>query len=94
MPFDQPFPRSFNASSVRTYAPTLSGVYGISNAREWIYIGETDNIQEALLGHLRDLDSAVMKRQPTGFVLEVCDRANRMTRQDRLILEYKPTCDQ
>ena len=92
MPFDQPFPRSFNVSSVRAYAPTLSGVYGISNAREWVYIGETDNIQEALLGHLRDLDSDVMKRQPTGFVVEVCDRANRLTRQDRLILEYKPTC--
>jgi hypothetical protein len=93
MPFDQHFPRSLNASSVRAYAPTSTGVYGISNAREWIYIGETDNIQEALLGHLRDLDSALMKRQPTGFVFEICDRANRPTRQARLILEYKPTCD-
>lgn len=91
MPFDQPFPRSFTAPSVREHAPTLSGIYGISNAGEWIYIGETDNIQEALLRHLQDVDAALLKRQPTGFVFEVCDQSKRPTRQDRLVLEYEPT---
>jgi len=93
MPFDQPFPRSFTASSVREHAPPLSGVYGISNPSEWIYIGETDNIQAALLRHLQELNTALLKRQPTGFVFEVCDRAKRPDRQDRLVLEYEPTCN-
>jgi hypothetical protein len=75
------------------YAPTSSGVYGISNAREWIYIGESDNIRGALLGHLKDLYAALMKRQPTGFVFEVCDGTRRTARQDRLVLEYEPACN-
>jgi hypothetical protein len=53
MPFDQFIPRPLTPVAVHTYAPTESGVYGISNAREWIYIGETDDIQNALLGHLQ-----------------------------------------
>ena len=75
------------------YAPSAAGVYGISNAREWVYIGQTDNIQGALLAHLRDGETSLMKREPTGFVFEVCDGALRSTRQDRLILEYGPACN-
>lgn len=93
MPFEQIFPRSFTASSVREHAPALSGVYGISSALEWIYIGETDNIQETLFEFLREANTAVLKRRPTGFVFEVCDRARRPARQDRLVLEYEPVCN-
>ncbi len=94
MPFEQFTPRSFTAGGVRAHAPTGSGVYGISNAREWIYVGAADNIQTALLDHLQDLDAPLMKRQPMGFVFEVCDRVRRSVRQDRLIVEYEPTCNQ
>jgi hypothetical protein len=93
MPFDPPFPRTFTAVSVREHAPALSGVYGISNAGEWIYIGESDNIQAALLLHLQELSTALLKRLPTGFVFEVCERTRRPDRQDRLVLEYEPTCN-
>lgn len=90
MPFEQLIPRPFTSGAVQMYAPVASGVYGISNAREWIYIGEADNIQGALLAHLGDLTS-LTKRERTGFVFEVCDRASRPARQDRLVLEYEPT---
>ena len=93
MPFDQVIPRPLTPGAVHTYAPTASGVYGISNARGWIYIGETDNIQGALLAHLQQLGTSLMKRQPTGFVFEVCDGLRRQDRQDRLVLEYEPTCN-
>jgi hypothetical protein len=93
MPFEQLIPRPFTPGAVQTYAPSASGVYGISNAREWIYIGETDNIQDALFDHLRDLHTSLMNRQPTGFVFEVCNGARRSTRQDRLVLEYEPACN-
>jgi hypothetical protein len=93
MPFDQFVPRNFTPYSVQTYAPITSGVYGISNAREWLYIGESDNIQSSLLTHLQDLKTSLMKRAPTGFVFEVCDQARRSARQDRLVLEYEPTCN-
>ncbi len=94
MPFEQPIPRALTLQSVCFYAPTTSGIYGMSNAREWIYIGETDNIQGTLLSHLQELTTSVMIQRPTGFVFEICDRARRTSRQDRLVLEYKPTSNQ
>jgi len=93
MTFNQVIPRNFTPVAIQTYAPVTSGVYGISNAREWIYIGETDNIQSSLLTHLQDLDASLMERRPTGFVFEVCDQARRSARQDRLVLEYEPACN-
>jgi hypothetical protein len=93
MPFEQFTPRSFTPVSVRANAPTASGIYGISNAREWIFIGETDNIQASLLLDLRQGLSALLKRVPTGFVFELCGAADRRARQDRLILEYAPVCN-
>jgi hypothetical protein len=94
MPFEHLTPRRFTSSSIQSYAPAASGVYGISNAIEWIYIGETDNIQAALLDHLQYLYTSLMKRQPTGFVFEVCEGARRSARQDRLVHEYEPSCNQ
>jgi hypothetical protein len=75
------------------YAPGVSGVYGISNAQEWIFVGEADNIQSALLSHLQDAQAPLMKRQPVGFVFEVCDRTRRVARQGRLVHEYEPVCN-
>ena len=83
MPFNQRIPRPFLRAAVQANAPSTSGIYGISNAAEWIYIGETDDIQGALLSHLEQRDTPQMKRLPTGFVFEACDRATRSSRQDR-----------
>ena len=93
MPFEQITPRPFTPEGVQTYAPQASGVYGISNAREWIYIGQAGNIREALLDCLQDLDSALMKKDPRGFVFEICDESRCVARQDRLVLEYEPVCN-
>ena len=93
MPFEQFFPRSFNVASIRANAPAAPGVYGISNSRAWIYIGETDNIQASLFNYLQDAGSAPNGSRPTGFVFEVCDSAARLARQDRLVLEYAPACN-
>src|SRR5271169_3860943 len=93
MPFNQLIPRPFTPGAIQMYAPFASGVYGISNAREWIYIGKTEDIQGALLAHLQDSHTSLMKRGPTGFVFELCDQARRPARQDRLVSEYEPTCN-
>jgi hypothetical protein len=86
-------PHSLSPTGVRTYAPFASGVYGISNASEWIYIGQTDNIRGALQHHLQDVDTSIMKRRPTGFVFEICDESHRQARQGRLVTEYAPACN-
>lgn len=93
MPFDQVKPRSFTASTIREHAPARSGVYGISNAVEWVYIGEAENIQAVLLGHLQEAGTDLLRRRPTGFVFEICPVGQRSDRQDRLIVEYGPICN-
>jgi hypothetical protein len=93
MPFEQTIPRPFNLNSVQVYAPNSAGLYGISNSREWIYIGEAENIRAALMAHLEDASAPLMKRQPTGFVFEATNGPGRAIRQDRLILEYEPFCN-
>ena len=93
MPFDQPVPRPLTDVAIRAYAPAASGVFGISNAREWIYIGVAANIQGALLAELKNLDTPLKRRDPTGFVFEVCEQTRCMSRQDRLVLEYEPSCN-
>jgi len=93
MPFEQFTPRRFTSGNIQAYAPARAGVYGISNASEWIYISETEDIQGALLAHLQDFGALLMQRRPTGFVFEVCDGTSRSARQDRLVLEYAPTCN-
>lgn len=93
MPFNQLVPRPFNSKTIHMYAPIASGVYGVSNAHEWIYIGETEDIQGALLALLQNPSTMLMKLLPTGFVFEVCAVGNRPARQDRLVREYGPTCN-
>jgi len=93
MPFAAIIPHRLTTGAVRVYAPRTEGVYGISNAGEWIFIGEADNIQDALLAHLRDTETPLMKREPTGFVFELCTGASRSTRQNRLVHEYEPICN-
>ena len=93
MPFDRFAPHAFSLVSVRNNAPALSGVYGLSNAREWLLVGETDNIKAALLRRLEEKHRSGLEREPTGFVFELCAPQNRVARQDRLIEEYQPVFD-
>jgi predicted GIY-YIG superfamily endonuclease len=93
VPFEQFMPRPFSIGNVQKFAPLAPGVYGLSNAREWIYIGVSENIRSSLLEHLETRSSPLMKRQPTGFVYEVVCPGDEWARQDRLIQEYEPTCN-
>jgi excinuclease UvrABC nuclease subunit len=93
MPFNPFLSRTLTAVSVRANAPAASGVYALTNSREWIYIGKSDNIQASLLSHLQESDSVLMKKKPTGFVFELCDAAMRPVRQDLLVFEYEPVCN-
>src|SRR5947209_1799065 len=86
-------PHAFSASSVRAHAPATSGVYGLSNGREWIYIGETDNIQARLLEHLAESSTQLKSHAPTGFTYELCESTSRLRRQDRLVAQYGPVCN-
>lgn len=90
LPFQNQHARSFKAAEIRREAPASSGVYGLSNAREWIHVGETDNIQGRLLEHLEGTDSFRAAGAPTGFSFELSPPQDRVARQSRLIIELHP----
>ena len=82
--------RSFTRASVQNNAPECSGVYGLSNNREWVYIGTTDNIRAHLIAHLSEVGTIVSDRRPTGFRFEPCAATTRKARQDELVREFAP----
>jgi len=93
MAFERCLPQVYSADSVRRNAPAASGVYGISNAQHWLYVGESDNIQASLYAHLAVIQpNGDLK--PSGYRFELCDAAGRRSRQTRLISELAPVCQQ
>jgi hypothetical protein len=93
MPFELFTLRSFTHISMRANVPNALGIYGISNAREWIYIQETDSIRASLLHLLKQNDSTVLKRYTAGSVFELRDPTERLAGHNRLIPVYEPVCN-
>ena len=93
MPFARHSGYTFSVVSVQQNAPACSGIYGLSNGREWVFIGTSDNIQAALLDHLRELDEAIRSRGVAGFTFEPCGPERRTERRNRLITELGPVCN-
>ncbi|HEY1207072.1 MAG: hypothetical protein ABSH46_01410 [Bryobacteraceae bacterium] len=90
MPFHNRFARTFKAASIRREAPSSSGVYGLSNAREWIYVGETNDIRARLLEHLAETNTFLARGAPTGFNFELSPAGERVARQRQIVLELDP----
>jgi|YelNatPaOPRAMG01_1025707.scaffolds.fasta_scaffold220616_2 hypothetical protein len=94
MSFENPAasPYSFSYGVILANAPRTSGVYGLFNGAECIYIGETENVFRALMGHLLETETAVSKKGPTGFVFEVCRAENRKALQALFTSRFRPAC--
>ena len=93
MPFQAFILRSFNRASIWRDAPATAGIYGLSNAREWIYVGISDDIRGDLLRHLESAPSLVLERKPTGFTYELRQPGDREARQNQLVKELEPYCN-
>jgi hypothetical protein len=91
MPFEYYIPRPLTTNDTHNFAPTCAGVYGLSNAKEWVFIGLADNIQASILQHMENAGPAGGAGAATGFVFEICSGEMRGIRQNRLILEYAPS---
>jgi excinuclease UvrABC nuclease subunit len=90
MPFEGYGGFSYTPVSVHKNAPALPGVYGLSNSRQWIFVGAAANIQSALMAHLMDRDSAIRALSPAGFTFEVCHPDVHAARVERLVKELSP----
>jgi hypothetical protein len=88
-----PFPLKtfvFDEYTIRKLAPTGPGVYGIANSENWIYIGDSDNLEAALLRHLNASDTDLVQRNPTLFAWEKTLATDRAERKIALTQELKP----
>lgn len=93
MPFENCASQSFTAASIQRNAPESPGLYGLSNAREWIFIGEASDIREALMDRLKETSGSVALRKPTGFTFEVLLPGECTSRQNQLVRELEPFCN-
>lgn len=90
MPFENHGSRSFTASSIDRNAPSASGVYGLSNARQWIYVGEATDIHAELRRHLLNQQGEIGRLAPSGFTFELCHASDRAGRRSQLVTELNP----
>lgn len=96
MPFSTSTGFAFSEAGIASYAPRESGVYGIYNNSEWIYIGEGKDMEARLFEHARgqsDQSSRIKRRNPTHYVFERCDALTRVSREAALIRELDPVCN-
>lgn len=97
MPFTDNTHHAFTETGIAAFAPTVSGIYGIYNNGEWIYVGESENVETRLYEHHRrrsDQSSRIWARNPTGFVFErIVGEQARKARERALIAELRPTAN-
>lgn len=84
---------SLNRASVFMHAPGKSGVYMLHNASRCLYIGDSDNIRQTLLQHMRDDHSAINLFDPDGFSFELHPASSRARRRDQLNSEFDPAIE-
>jgi cell division septation protein DedD len=80
----------FTRAAILLFAPPTSGVYGLSNIGSQIFIGESANIQDALLRHESETDFRSRHLRPTGFTFETCAAELRKPKADELIARFHP----
>lgn len=81
---------SFTKEAILLFAPPTSGVYGLFNFDCQVFIGESANIQKALLRHQSETDFRSQHLQPTGFTFEPCAAELRKSKADELIAKFHP----
>ncbi len=95
MPWGNPNSYHFNAVSIIASVPAQSGVYALYNANQWIYIGESEDIRARLLQHVNGDNDCITRWAPPSISFElVPTQAGRVARQNQLILELRPACNQ
>lgn len=82
---------AFAEESILAFAPGESGVYGLYGSGQQIFIGESENIREALLRHFKNNDFESEHDRPTSFMFEICANELRAQRMQDLKVKYQPT---
>ena len=81
---------SFTREAILACAPPTSGVYGLFNFDSQVFIGESANIQAALLRHESETDFQSQHLRPTGFTFESCAAELRKLKAAELTEKFRP----
>jgi hypothetical protein len=81
---------SFTQFSIFLYAPAKAGVYHLHTTARCIYVGETENIRQTLLAHLRGDIPWITVWNPTGFSFELCSDSSRVEKKKALVSNLHP----
>jgi hypothetical protein len=82
----------FTPRAVFDKAPKASGVYSIFTSKRWVYIGESDDIQQSLFNHLNEPGECLQRFSPLSFSFELKAAAERRATLDALIAARKSAC--
>ena len=93
MPWNNPDGYAFARASIQVNAPEQSGVYALYNDHNWIYIGESQDIQARLIQHIDGDNPCITSYAPPTFSYELSAANQRVARQDQLIGELLPLCN-
>jgi hypothetical protein len=83
---------AFGYRAVQDKAPNTSGVYTIYTSQQWLYVGESGDVQESLFGHLNRPSACMARAGALSFSFEVVPPLERVTRQQALVTALAPTC--
>ncbi len=83
----------FTPRAVRDGAPEESGVYAIFTAARWVFVGDADDMRQALFSCLNTPNVCINSHQPLSFSCEVASPNNRSARRDALIAALQPICN-
>jgi len=81
---------NFTKEAILACAPPTSGVYGLFNFDCQVFIGESANIQKALLRHVSETDFQSRHLRATGFTFEPCTAELRKHKAAELIARFRP----
>jgi len=83
---------AFGYRAVQDKAPKASGVYTIYTSRQWLYVGESEDVQESLFRHLNEPIACLAQRGPLSFSFQVVPQAERAGRHQALVSALGPAC--
>ena len=84
----------YTAPAIAMNAPNKSGVYIIWRTDETIYVGESDDLARRLLEHQKAQGTCINNETPTTCGFELVAANTRVSRQNKLIAELNPICNQ
>ncbi len=83
----------YAAPAIFMHAACAPGVYALRSEARCVYVGESENVQTALLRHYRGDTPWISDERPMQFAFEVIPGDARLLRRWELIREMKPVCN-